>query len=504
MFDAFINGLLLVLQWKSFLYLLIGSAIGFWVGILPGLGGGTTLALMLPFIYKMTPQEAFPFLLGMYSVVNTTGDITSVLFGIPGEAATVATIIDGHAMAKKGEAGRALGAVLMSSLVGALIGAAFLAIAIPVVRPLVLSFGSPEMFMVVVLGLACICTLSSQDTRGLILGLMNGGFGFLCSMVGQDLQSGIPRYTFEQLYLTNGIPMVPLMVGLFAIPEIVDLAVRGTAIARDLPSGKLGKGVMEGVKDTFRHFWLVVRCSLVGAFTGLMPGLGGSVSQWMAYAHAMQSAKTAEERAGFGKGDIRGVLGPGAANNSKEGANLIPTLAFGVPTTMGMAILLGAFFLLGIVPGPDMLTKHLTLTYSMVWTIVIANVIVVAVSLLFINHFATLTKVRGNLIIPWILLLCFTGAYTTNTHFGDLAVLLFFGGLGYLMVRFGWPRPPFILGFILGEMAETYLYISTFRYRSTWLYRPKVIIIFVLAVGVVLYPFLQKKWWGSKEAVDEN
>ncbi len=503
MFDAFIGGLLAILHWKPFLYMLIGSTIGFCVGILPGIGGGTTLALMLPFIYKMTPQEALPFLMAMHSVTATTGDITSVLFGIPGEPTTVATIIDGHAMAKKGEAGRALGAVLMSSLVGALIGAAFLALSIPVVRPLVLALGSPEMFMVIILSLTCISSLSSKGRRGLIMGLMTGGFGFLFSLVGQNLQSGIFRYTFDQLYLTNGLPMIPVMVGLFAIPEIVDLSVRGTAIAGDVSFGNLGKGVMDGIKDTFRHFWLTVRCSIIGAGIGILPGMGGSIAQWVSYAHAVQSAKTPEERAGFGKGDIRGVLGPGAANNSKEGGSLIPTVAFGIPTGAGMTILLGAFLLLGIVPGPDMLTKHLTLTFSMVWTIVIANILVVAVSLLFINHLANLTTIEGTHIVPWILLLCFIGAYTANNHFNDLILLLVFGGLGYLMVRFGWPRPPFILGFIMGDLAETYLYISTSRYKSAWLYRPMVIIIFLLTIAVIVYPILKKKGLSGKEATDE-
>ncbi|MDI7259053.1 MAG: tripartite tricarboxylate transporter permease [Thermodesulfobacteriota bacterium] len=493
-FNAFIGGLLANLQLKPFLYMLIGVAIGFWVGILPGLGGGTTLALMLPFIYKMTPQEAFPFLLGMHSVCATTGDITSVLFGIPGEATTVATIVDGYPMAKKGEAGRALGAVLMSSLVGAIFGAFYLAFTIPIVRPLVLAFGSPEMFMLIILGLACIATLSGHGKRGLLLGLMSGGFGLLCSLVGQDRQAGILRFTFGQLYLWNGLPIIPVMIGIFAIPEIVDLAVRRTAIAGDVTYGKLGKGVMDGIKDTFRHFWLTVRCSFIGSLIGTLPGLGGAVAQWIAYAHATQSAKTEEERAGFGKGDIRGVLGPGAANNSKEGAGLVPTVAFGIPTGPGMAILLAAFFVMGLVPGPDMLSKHLTLTYSMAWTIVISNVVAVSVSLLFINHIAKLTTIRGNLINPIILLLCFVGAYTTQNHIGDLITLLIFGGIGYFMVRYRWPRPPFILGFILGKLAETYLYTSTTRYGITWLYRPKVIILFFIIVAFVLYPYIQKRF----------
>ncbi len=501
MVDAFTGGLLMVLQWKPFLYMLIGSAIGFWVGILPGIGGSTTLALMLPFIYKMTPQEAFPFLLGMHSVVATTGDITSVLFGIPGEATTVATIVDGFPLAKKGEAGRALGAVLMSSLVGALFGAAFLAITIPIVRPLVLAFGSPEMFMLIILGLTCIATLSGHGKRGLLLGLISGGFGFMVSMVGQERQGGVLRFTLGQLYLWGGVPIIPVMVGLFAIPEIVDLIVRGTAIAGNVEMGKLGKGVRQGVIDTFRHFWLTVRCSLIGSLIGILPGLGGGVAQWVSYAHATQSAKTEEERAQFGKGDIRGVLGPGAANNSKEGAGLIPTVAFGIPAGSGMAILMGAFFLLGLVPGPDMLTKHLTLTYSMVWTIAISNVIIVAVCLLFINHLAKLTTVRSGLITPVILLLCFIGAYSSTESIADLVVLVLFGTIGYFMVRFRWPRPPFILGFILGKLAETYLYSSTARYGAAWLLRPKVLIIFLIAVAFAVYPFIQKRF--RKEVLGE-
>jgi TctA family transporter len=499
MLDAFIGGLVAVLQWKPLSYMLIGSVIGFWVGILPGIGGGTTLALMLPFIYRMTPQEAFPFLLGMHSVTQTTGDITSVLFGIPGEATTVATIVDGYPMAKKGEAGRALGAALMSSLIGAVFGAMVLAFTIPIVRPLVLAFGSPEMFMLIILALTCIATLSGRGKRGVLLGIMTGGFGLICSLAGQDLQAGINRFTFGTLYLWNGLPMIPVMIGLFAIPEIVHLGVQGTAIAGDVPIGKLGKGVMEGIKDTFRHFWMTVRCSLIGSLIGIMPGLGGAVAQWLAYAHATQSAKTDAERAGFGQGDIRGVLGPGAANNSKEGGALIPTVAFGIPGSAGMAILMGAFFLLGIAPGPDMLTKHLALTYSMVWTIVLANIFIVTVSLLFINHLAVLTTIRGSLMIPVILLFCFVGAFSSRSSIYDLIVLMLFGGIGWAMVCYRWPRPPFILGFILGHLAETYLYTSVTRYGFIWLYRPKVIIIFLIAVAMACHPYIQRRLFGKEE-----
>jgi hypothetical protein len=235
-----------------------------------------------------------------------------------------------------------------------------------------------------------------------------------------------------------------------------------------------------------------VRCSILGALVGTFPGVGGGVSQWVAYAQAAHTAKTGEERAGFGKGDIRGVLGPGAANNAKEGGALIPTVAFGIPAGPGMAILLGAFLLLGIVPGPDMLTKHLTLTFSMVWTIVVANIIVVSVCLLFVNRIARLTGIRATLIVPFLLFLCFIGAYTANNQAGDLIVLLIFGGIGLLMARFKWPRPPFALGFVLGDLAEGYLYTSTSRYGMAWLGRPGVILLFLVVVLVAFYPYLKE------------
>ncbi len=493
MIDAFLDGLLLVLQWKALAFMLLGVGLGFWVGLLPGLGGATTLALMLPFIYTMQPVEAFAFLLGMHAVVATTGDITSVLFGVPGEATTAATILDGYAMTKKGEAGRALGAALGSSLVGAVVGAFALALAIPIVRPLVLTFGSPELFMLAIVGLAFIASLSAQGGRGMLRGFLAGGLGLLFATVGQDPQAGVARFTLDTLYLWQGLELVPVLVGIFAIPEIIDLVVRGTSIAGDLPPGRLNKGAFEGLKDTFRHFGLTIRCSLIGTFIGIMPGLGGAVAQWMAYGHATQSARNAEERKGFGAGDVRGVLGPGAANNSKEGGSLIPTVAFGVPGSTSMAILLGGFVLLGLVPGPDMLTTHLTLTFSMVWTIVVANVITVAASFLFLNRLAKLTTVRGHMLIPVILVLVFVGSFTANNNYGDLVVTLVFGGIGYLMVVAGWPRAPFVLGLVLGKIAENYLYISVARYGAAWLSRPVVLVLLALALVVVVYPFIQSR-----------
>jgi putative tricarboxylic transport membrane protein len=498
MLEALWLGLTEVLQWHALSFMLLGVVIGFWVGLLPGLGGATTLALLLPFIYGMAPVQAFAFLLGMHSVVATTGDITSILFGIPGEGTTAATILDGHAMAKKGEAGRALGAALMSSLIGALIGAAALAIAIPIVRPVVLSFGSPEFFMVSIFGIASIASLSGQGGRSMLRGFLAGALGLMLAGVGSDPQAANLRYTLGTLYLWEGLGIVPVLVGFFAIPEIIDLAVRGSSIAAEDAPKRLS-GVMQGVRDTFHYWWLTVRCAIIGMYIGILPGLGGGVAQWLSYAHAVQSATDAKDRAKFGKGDVRGVLGPGAANNSKEGGALIPTVAFGIPGSSAMAILLGGFFLVGLVPGPDMLTTNLNVTFSMVWTVIIANIVTVAASFLFLQRLASLTNIRGTLLLPFLVLLTFVGSYTNNNSLGDIVVTLVFGGLGYLMVRYQWPRAPLVLGLVLGDIAERYLWISTARYGTDWLGRPLVLLLIALTVVVIAIPFIQ----GRRRPPDE-
>ncbi|HWO41430.1 MAG TPA: tripartite tricarboxylate transporter permease [Candidatus Eisenbacteria bacterium] len=488
MLQAFIEGLFLVLSWNTITLMLVGIALGFAVGILPGLGGPVTLALMLPFVFKMDGTEAFAFLLGMSAVTATTGDITSILFGVPGEAITASTIVDGHPMAKKGEAGRALGAALMSSLVGALFGALCLALAIPIVRPLVLSVTSPEFFMLSVLGVSFLASLSGD---AILKGLTAAAIGFQFATVGLDPISGIERYTFGTLYLWDGVELVPATLGLFAIPELIDLAVKGTSIAQT-KIGKLG-GVFQGVKDTFHHWKLVLRCSAIGAYIGVIPGMGGAVSQWVAYGHAVQSSRDRER---FGKGAVEGVLGPGAANNSTLGGALVPTLAFGVPGSVSTAILLGAFIIQGLVPGPPMLQPasqggSLSLTFSFVWILVISNIITVALCFLFLKQLANITQVRGSLVIPFILLLIYLGGFAENNTFQDLFVVLLFGALGWVMVETDWPRPPLLLGLVLGPLAENNLFLATDNYGAAWLRFPSVIFLFLVILAGVFYPVFQ-------------
>lgn len=485
MIDAFISGLLQVFTYPTFPLMLMGVLIGFAVGILPGIGGIVTLALMLPFVFEMKPIEAFAFLLGMISVTSTTGDITSILFGVPGESISAALILDGRPMAKNGEAGRALGAALMSSLIGAMIGAFTLAASIPIVTPLVLAFKSPEFLALALLGITFVASLSGKSK---LKGMVAGGIGLAIAMVGLDPQSGLPRYTLGRPELWDGIGLVPVTVGLFAIPEIVDLWASGTSIAGKR-IGKLG-GVWQGVKDTFIHWGLTFRCSMIGTFFGIMPGLGAGIAQWVAYAHAVQSSA---DKSRFGQGDVRGVLGPGAANNSSLGGAMIPTIAFGVPGGVVMAVLLGAFLIQGLVPGPDMLTKHLHLTFSFVWLVVISNLVTVGLCFLFINQLVKLTYVRGALIVPGILLLVILGGYAESHSMFDMGVTLVFGFVGMLMVYLDWPRPPLILGLVLGPLIERYSFISYSLYKMSFLLRPIVMVTLLIGLAVLFLPMIQKK-----------
>ena len=256
---------------------------------------------------------------------------------------------------------------------------------------------------------------------------------------------------------------------------------------------------MQGVRDTFTHWWLVVRCSLIGVVLGVIPGVGGGLSQWLAYGHAVQSSKDPNR---FGKGAVEGVLGPGASNNSKEGGHLIPTVAFGVPGSAAMAILLAAFVIMGIQPGPNMLTRNLDLTFFLVWVLVAANLIGVALSFLFLNQLAKITFVRGTLLVPFITLLIFL-AHDRPGQVGDLVVTLFFGALAWTMHKLGWPVVPLILGLVLGDRAENSLWISSRIFGFSWLGRPIVIALIIVAVAAIIFTLTKMRRGVQIDAVED-
>ncbi len=483
--DLAFSALGIMLDPTRLMALSAGVLVGLMIGVIPGLGGVVGMALLLPFTYDMDPYAAFGFLIGMGSVTTTSDTVPAVLFGVPGTVGAAATIMDGYPLARQGQAGRAFGAAYTASLLGGLGGAFLLAISIPILRPIILYLQSPDLLAICVFALSTVATLSGNAP---LKGMTAAGLGLLVAMIGSDPQSGTLRWTFDKLYLWDGVPLVPLTLGLFAIPELIDMAVARRSIAADAAIDTR-RGQLDGVRDVFNNWWLVLRCSWLGAALGAIPGLGSAVIDWIAYGHAMKTEKNTEN---FGKGDIRGVIAPESAANAKEGGSLVPTLAFGVPGSASMAILLGAFTIHGLVPGPRLLTEHLDITYSIVWSIALANVLGAGLCLAFSNQLARVASVRIGTLLPLVLGIIFIGAFQGSRQWGDLYVLMGFGALGWVMKRAGWPRAPMILGFVLGGIIERYLFISIGRYDWNWLTQPLVILFFALAILSLAGPIVRR------------
>jgi TctA family transporter len=476
---------LMLMEPHRLMFLALGCMMGLVLGIVPGIGGLTGTAMLLPFTFAMDPYSAFALLLGLGATTATGDPIPAVLFGVPGGAASAATVLDGFPMAKRGEAGRALSAAYMSSLMGGIFGAALLAISIPILRPVMLYLGSPELLAFSVLGISMVAVLSGNAP---LRGIAAGCFGVMIAMIGSDPQTGTLRWTFDSLYLWDGLPLTPVLLGLFALPELCDLLIARVAIARTFEKASIYKGQWQGVKDCFNNWWLILRCSWIGGGIGSIPGISASVVDWLAYGHALKTEKGASET--FGRGDVRGVIASESSNNAKEGGALVPTVAFGVPGSATMAILLGAFLIHGLVPGPDMLTKNLSITYSMVWSVALANILGAGLCYAFSPQFARLATLRYTLILPAVLGIVYIGAFEASRSWGDLFALLLFGLIGWLMKQFKWPRPPLILGLVLGDSIERYMFISVERYGLSWMLRPVVAVLFLMALVGLLRPLI--------------
>jgi putative tricarboxylic transport membrane protein len=471
-----------------------GVVAGTVIGILPGLGGIACVAILLPFIYTLDVNTAMILLVGSLAVVHTSDTITSVLIGTPGSAAAAATVLDGHPLAKQGQAARALSAAFLSSLIGGLIGTVFLTLSLPIARPLVLLFGSPELLMLCVLGLSFAGFLTGGAP---LKGGLAACLGLLLGSVGAAPADAVNRYTFGQLYLLDGIPLVGVALGIFGIAEIVDLLAKGGQIAERIG---LGHGWLQGVRDVVQHWGIVVRGSLIGVWAGILPGIGATAGSWMSYGHVVAMAKDRER---FGKGDIRGVIGPESANNSVEAGDFIPTLLFGVPGGAPAAIMLGALFFYGIQPGPRMVQENLDLIFTIIWSFAIANTIGAALCLFLSPALARLTWVPFAKLAPAIVVTIFFGAFQSSQNFGDIYAMLGLGLLGWLMKQLGWPRAPFLVGFVLTKPTEQYLWLSISRYDWEWLLRPGVIVMGLLLIACIVWVVLGKGK-GKEIAAEES
>ena len=451
---------------------------------LPGIGVLLLITIVLPFAITLDPYPAIAFLLGIGAVSNTANTFPSVLIAVPGSAGSQATIVDGFPMAQKGEAKRAFGAAFVASPLGGIFGAAVLLLSLPILKPLVLSFGSPEFLMLVIWGLSAVGVLSgSAPIKGLIAAII----GVFISTIGMDNKTGVERFSFGGEYLVDGISLILVGLGLFAVPEMIGLARRRTSIAE---TEGLGHGLLEGIKDVFRNKWLAIRCSVIGVWVGVLPGLGSSVADWFAYAHAVQTEKNPEK---FGKGDVRGVIAPESANNAKEGGALIPTIAFGIPGSTSLALILIAFISVGITPGSAMLTDQLPYTMAMIFVLVIANIFAAGLAIGAAGQFAKLSLMPFYIIVPMTLVLCVSAAYAAHFVWWDILTFLVFSVLGYLMKILDWPRPPLLVAVVLGGQLETYLWLSNARYGWDWLMGPGGVAILVLIILTLLMPVIRKK-----------
>ncbi len=483
--DPVLEGLSLVFSWPALGFLGLGILLGIWLGALPGIGGVTGLIMLLPFTYTMDPVPAFALMLGMFAVTTTSDTISSVMLGIPGTVASQATVLDGYPLAQRGQADRALGAAYTCSALGGIVGAIVLAVSMPLIRPLLTSFSTPEYFMLALLG---ICMVGSLSGKSVAKGLVIGALGMMLGTIGEGTFNGVPRYDFGTIYLLDVPPLVAVVLGLFAIPEILELATRNTSIARVPKDQAAGGGMRRGIKDAFLNWWLVLRSSFLGTYIGMLPGLGASIVDWVAYGFAVQSTKGKNN---FGRGDIRGVIAPESANNAQRGGSLVPTLAFGIPGDFAMSILLGAMMIQGLRPGAEMLTTNLGITFSMIWTLIIANIVAALLLMVIGRQVARAIFLDGHLVVPVVILFVFMGSWLGAQAMGDLLLMLSMGVLGVLMKRSGWPRPPLIIALVVGPTMDNSLIISNRIYGDFgWIDRPvSMVIAAIILLTLVLTVF---------------
>lgn len=487
-----LEGLALVFSWPNILYPIVATLIAMVFSLVPGLSGATLMALAIPLTFTWAPLEVLLVFGALVGGATFMGSVTSILFNIPGKASSAATLLDGHPMARQGKAMTAIACSATSSALGSTVGILALFLLLPFMREAVLLFGPPEMLLLVIWGLTTIAVLA----RGSVLkGLILGGLGLLISFVGYDPRTAELRYTFGVLYLQDGLDIVPVATGLFAIAETLGMMVSPRRSLADRPAAQvLSGGVWEGIRSVFSHFGLFLRSSLIGTVVGIIPGIGGAVASFIAYGHAVQSSAGKPGR--FGRGDIRGVIAPEAAVDAKDGGALVPTLAFGIPGGVGTAMLLTALAVHGMAPGREMLTSRLPLAFVLIWSLLLSNWLTSLLGLAFVRPLTRITTLRTQLIAPVILILATVGAYAYRGSMGDVATAYAFALFGYALKRLDWPRAPLLIALVLGSLFESNLQL-TMRLqalgRIDLLSRPILLVLLLMILWSLAYPFVRQR-----------
>ncbi|WP_436933785.1 tripartite tricarboxylate transporter permease [Halovenus marina] len=486
--DALIGALATIFTPANIPILVIGTVLGFIIGMIPGMGGTITLALLIPLTFGMQPATAFILLAAAHGGVNQGGAISSILLNTPGSAPNAATLLDGFPMARKGEGGRAISAAAVASAAGAILGLAVLVVSIPILIEVVLAFGPPEIFWLGIWGIAALAFIIGDDLKK---GVIAGGLGIMFALHGQPPIAPGYRFSFGFTQLQNGFNVVAAVIGLFAIAEMINLVSKGQTIAEeDQYDAKHGR--LQGFKDVFVHKWLFLRSAIIGVLVGVIPGIGGVTANYIAY---MQAVLTSKNNETFGEGDVRGVIASEASNDAKSGGAYIPTLGFGVPGSASMAVLFGAFLLHGIQPGPRLLQQNLDIVTIIIVAALFSNILSSTLAIALSDRLTAVTRIDINLLAPGIIGISFIAAFALNNDIFDVYTALLFGIMGYMMIRANMPRIPLIIGMILGPIIESNFFrsmqISSWEVSIFWSSTISIILI-LLVVLTMLGPFIQR------------
>jgi putative tricarboxylic transport membrane protein len=488
MFEAFGEALGYLTNPQTIGYILLGNITGLVFGVLPGLGGAAALAILLPLTYELSPMMAMFFLASVMGAVPFGGSIPAILLNTPGTPVNAATCLDGYPMARKGEARKALEISAAASGMGALFGVFVLILILPLVRRFILLFGPPEFLILFLFGL----TTMAIATRGSFLkGLIAGGTGVLLSLVGYSPVFGDLRFTLGSEFLWDGLPLVPVLVGVFAVGELINYGLRGGTIAQ---KGAPRSGqFLDGVKEVIRQKANLIRSSFIGTLIGIVPGIGGAAANFIAYVYAKKRSRHPET---FGSGNPEGVVAAESANNAKDGGALLPTVGFGIPGSVQMALLLGAFVLHGLTPGPLLVKEHLDIVLALVLGLVVSSLLASTLGLLAAHFLAKITRINVTYLVPVVLSLCFVGPYSLRENIWDVLVTLSFGLLGYGMVRYDYSKICLAIGFILGPLIERSFHQSLMMSYGTlgiFLKRPISLVLLLIILAALIFPLVKKK-----------
>ncbi len=471
-------------------YCFVGVFVGTLIGVLPGIGPVGAMSLLLPTTFKATPEAAIIMLAGIYYGAMYGGSTTSILVNIPGEAASVVTCLDGYQMARQGRAGPALGMAAFGSFIAGTLSILGLMLLAPPLSQFAIKFGPPEYFTLMVLGLTILIYLAHGSMSK---ALLMAAFGVVLGLIGLDSINARPRFTFEKMELLDGVGLVPIVMGLFGISEVL-LNIE-QVIRREVFETKI-KGLFPTAKDWLDSKGALIRGSLIGFFLGILPGGGAVISSFISYAVEKRFSKHPEQ---FGKGAIEGVAGPESANNAATGGAFIPLMTLGIPPNVVMAMLMGAFMIHGVQPGPLMMKQNPGLFWGIIASMYIGNIMLLILNLPLIGMWVQVLKVPYKILFPLILLFCLIGVYSVSNAVFDIYIMIIFGIVGYLMKKFDYEGAPLVLAFVLGPLLENNLRKSLIMSQgdfSIFFTRPLSAVSLILALFLLISPLIP--WMGRK------